>query len=122
MRDFRVPLSDEARAVVELCRSMRVSDYLFPRPCTGRGLTDVALTKVLNQLGEAGRIHGFRTSFRTWVQDTNAAGFDVAETALGHVMGSKVERAYARSDLLDQRHILMQKWADFVMKADATCV
>ena len=62
----------------------------------------------------AGRPHGFRTSFRTWVQDTNAASFDVAETALAHVLGNKTERAYARSDLLDQRRVLMQKWGDHV--------
>ena len=60
-------------------------------------------------IGETGRPHGFRTSFRTWVQDTNAGTYDVAETALGHLIGNKVERSYARSDLLDQRRILMQK-------------
>ncbi|EAQ45164.1 putative integrase dna protein [Roseobacter sp. MED193] len=63
-----------------------------------------------------------RTSFRTWVQDSDAASYDVAETALAHIIGGKVERAYARSDLLDRRRILMQKWADFVTGAEAKVV
>lgn len=48
------------------------------------------------------------------VRDTRAADWDVAETALAHIIGGKVERTYARSDLLDLRRILMNKWADFV--------
>jgi hypothetical protein len=50
------------------------------------------VAKGLNEIGEAGRPHGFRTSFRTWVQDTEAATFDVAETALAHIVGGKAER------------------------------
>ena len=36
----------------------------------------------------------------------------MAEAALAHVTGNKVEAAYARSDLLDKRRPLMQVWAD----------
>lgn len=68
----------------------------------------------MNELAVTGRPHGFRTSFRTWVQDTDAASFDVAETALGHIIGGTVERSYARSDLLDRRRVLMNRWGEFV--------
>lgn len=111
--DFRIPLSDEAIRIYEKCRDLAWNEYLFPGPRTGC-ITVQAQIKILNKLGEEGKPHGFRTSFRSWVQDTNAATFDVAETALAHTIGSKVERSYARSDLLDQRRILMQKWADHV--------
>ncbi|UTS79671.1 Prophage integrase IntA [Phaeobacter piscinae] len=121
VEDFRVPLSFEALKVVEEAKATRRSDYLFPSYRSGC-ITDVAVAKVLNQLGEAGRPHGFRTSFRTWVQDTEASSYDVAETALGHILGNKVERSYARSDLLDQRQILMQRWADFVTGAEAKVI
>ncbi|MFC3118240.1 hypothetical protein ACFOHS_08385 [Jhaorihella thermophila] len=79
--------------IVEACRERRIGAHLFPSPRLRKGISDVALSKTLDRLGEAGRIHGFRTSFRTWVQDTGAAGYDIAETALGHVVGGKVERA-----------------------------
>ena len=113
VRDFRVPLSPAALEVVEICRPLAAGGLLFPG-VRQSPITSTALQKALNALGEAGRPHGFRTSFRTWVQDTEAAGYDVAETALGHTMGGKVERSYARSDLLEPRRVLMTRWADFV--------
>jgi integrase len=65
-------------------------------------------------MGEQGRPHGFRTSFRTWVQDTDACAYDVAETILAHSIGGKVERSYARSDLLDRRRVAMAAWSAHV--------
>lgn len=118
VRDFRVPLSPEALAVLDICRLLERWGLMFPGP-RGAAISSTALQKALNTLGEAGRPHGLRTSFRTWVQDTEAAGYDVAETALGHVLGGKVERSYARSDLLDARRVLMCRWADFVTGAQA---
>jgi hypothetical protein len=35
----------------------------------------------------------------------------VAEAALAHQVGSNVERAYARSDLLERRQSLMKDWS-----------
>ncbi len=123
--NFRVPLSAAALEVIEATRELTGgSGFIFPSPCRGgkNPVSDVAVSKVLNVLGEAGRLHGFRTSFRTWAQDTEAASYDVAETALGHIVGNKVERSYARSDLLERRRFLMQRWADFVTMSDAKVV
>ena len=125
VQPFRVPLSDAALDVVAFCRDASVDGLLFPyrkRNWRFGPISANAIEKALTVLGEAGRPHGFRTSFRTWVQDTQAASFDVAETALGHIIGSTVERSYARSDLLDQRHILAGKWAEFVTGETATVV
>ncbi|WP_299898839.1 hypothetical protein [uncultured Ruegeria sp.] len=122
VQDFRIPLSNEALNVVEQCRSTARNDFLFPSPRAAGGVSNVAMSMVLKHLNEAGRVNGFHTSFRTWVQDTEAAGFEVAETALAHIVGNKVERAYARSDLLDKRRILMQKWADYVSQTEAKVV
>lgn len=36
--------------------------------------------------------------------------------ALGHTVGSKVERAYLRTDLFEKRVQLMQDWADFLTR------
>jgi integrase len=115
--DFRVPLSPAALEVVQICTTRAVDGILFPGEKRGGVIAPISVNatiNALNDLGEPGRPHGFRTSFRTWVQDHQAASYDVAETALGHIIGSKVERSYARSDLLDQRRILMGKWAEFV--------
>lgn len=108
---FRVPLPLEAQLMLP------DDGYVF-----GKKLSDVAIQKVLNNLKEPGRPHGFRTSFRTWVQETDACDFTVAETILGHAVGNKVERAYARSDLLERRRPVMQAWADYVTGAQSNVV
>lgn len=115
--DFRVPLSDEAVKLVESRRDFG-GEYLFSAR-RGRPITDVSLEKRMNDMGEPGRPHGFRTSFRTWVQDTDACTFDVAETILAHTIGGKVERSYARSDMLERRRPVMQAWSDYVSGASA---
>lgn len=119
--EFRVPLSTATLDLLEKIRERHGSEYLFPSYRKGH-ITDVAVSKVLNGLKEPGRIHGFRTSFRTWVQDNEAASYDVAETSLAHTVGNKVERVYARSDLLDPRRVLMERWAAFVTGQPAKVV
>ncbi|HAU4931767.1 TPA: integrase, partial [Aeromonas hydrophila] len=39
---------------------------------------------------------------------------DLAERALAHTVQNKVEAAYHRTDLLDQRRPMMDAWAQFV--------
>ena len=57
--------------------------------------------------------HGFRSTFRDWCSEHAEVGREVAEAALAHSFGSKVERAYARSDLFDRRRALMDGWGAF---------
>lgn len=121
VESFRVPLSTEALRLLEEFKQSATGDLMFPSYRSGY-ISSTALQKVLNEMGEAGRPHGFRTSFRSWVQDTEAASFDVAETALAHRVGSTVERSYARSDLLDQRRVLMERWSTFVTGEEAKVV
>jgi len=59
--------------------------------------------------------HGFRSSFRDWVSETTRYPRELAEMALGHVVGTAVERAYARSDLFDRRRELMAAWSRFLV-------
>ena len=58
-------------------------------------------------------VHGFRSSFRDWVAEEAGAARELAESALAHQVGSDVERAYARSDLLERRRELMERWLEF---------
>ena len=44
------------------------------------------------------------------------------ELSLAHAVGSSVEQAYARSDLIEKRRVLMQAWADFVAGGGADVV
>lgn len=120
VRDFRVPLSAEAIALVE-ARRLLGGEFLFTGP-RDRPVTDASLSKRMKDMGEDGRPHGFRTSFRTWVQDTDACPWDVSETILDHTIGGTVERTYARSDLLERRRPVMEAWARFVTGEQAADV
>jgi len=119
--DFRVPLSSAALEIVARAEAWRRGPYMFPGGRSG-GVSEVAINKVFKKIDPNGTPHGLRTSFRTWIQDTDAAHYDVAETALAHIVGGKVERAYARSDLLDRRRTLMESWASFVTGENANVV
>lgn len=119
--DFRVPLSSAAREVVERQMEVASGPYLFPNanggPIDGKRLDDV-----LNRLKEPGRPHGMRSTFKTWVQDTEACSWEVSETILAHSIGTKVTRAYARSDIFERRQIAMEAWARFVTGAQSNVV
>jgi len=116
--EHRVPLSDAALTVLEQVRSLREeSGLIFPSPSRPRRpMSDMTLTKVLRDTGLADRatVHGFRSSFRTWASEQTDAPHAVMELSLAHTVGTAVEQAYARSDLLARRRKLMQQWADFL--------
>jgi integrase len=57
--------------------------------------------------------HGFRSTFRDWCAEQTDFPREVAEMALAHAIGNKVEAAYRRGDLFDKRKQLMQDWATF---------
>jgi integrase len=54
--------------------------------------------------------HGLRSSFRDWCGE-NGHPRDLAELSLAHAVGNKVERAYLRSKLVEQRRTIMDAWA-----------
>lgn len=55
-------------------------------------------------------VHGFRSSFRTWAAEVATFPQAIVEEAMGHQVANKVERAYQRSDVLEQRRRLMSAW------------
>jgi integrase len=65
-------------------------------------------------------VHGFRSSFRTWVSEETSVPGEIAEAALGHINGDKVERAYQRGEHLRKRRDLMGLWAQHCDGGTAT--
>ena len=45
---------------------------------------------------------------------------DVAEMALAHTVGDKVEAAYRRGDLFDKRRAMMRDWSDYVTSQESS--
>lgn len=118
--EHRVPLSEAAVCILKAQRKLNPkSSLVFPAP-RGGVLSDMAMTKLLRDQrahsdvkGRVATAHGFRSSFRDWASE-NGYSRDLAEKALSHTIANKVEAAYHRTDLLDQRRPMMEAWAAHV--------
>lgn len=128
-RAHRVPLTPEAVALLKALPQRKDSPYVF-HALKGGQLSDMTLSAVMRRMQEAevkaGRAgfldpqnkrpavpHGLRSTFRQWAAEQ---GFprDMAELALAHFIGTDVERAYQRSDMIERRRAMMAAWAGFL--------
>lgn len=129
-REHRVPLSSQA--VELLTNQPRFLDcsYVFPSPKNGV-MSDMTISAVMRRIqgteekeGRPGFLdlrsrrpavpHGLRSSFRDWAAEKTNYPREMAEMALAHTVGSDVERAYRRSDMVDKRREMMEEWAVFL--------
>ena len=115
--EHRVPLSDAALRVLEQAHTLFPGSLLVFPARAGCRLHDAPLSKLLRDLQIPAVPHGFRSSFRDWCGETGVAR-EVAEACLAHVVGSKVEAAYARSDLFDRRVVVMEGWARYLARGE----
>ncbi len=128
-REHRVPLTPEAVSILNALPRMDASPYVFFAPRGGM-LSDMSISAVMRRMQEAemkmgcaGYLdpknkrpavpHGLRSTFRQWAAERGYPR-DMAEIALAHFIGSDVERAYQRSDMLERRRAMMTDWAAFL--------
>jgi integrase len=109
-RDHRIPLSRGALDV--LTALPQDGDVVFPR------LGQHAILKSIHRVDAASSAHGFRATFRDWCAEQTGFPSEVAEMALAHAVGTKVEAAYRRGDLFEKRRDLAEHWARFCAGAD----
>lgn len=137
-REHRVPLTEPAIAILKGLPRMEGSPYVFAAPRGGM-LSDMTISAVMRRMqaaeekaGGQGYLdpqtkrpavpHGLRSTFRQWTAEKGYSR-DMAEIALAHQVGSDVERAYQRSDMLDRRRRMMDDWADFILgRAEAKII
>jgi len=111
-REHRVPLSQAALALLRVMGPREPGDIIFPG--LKGSLSDMSLTAVLRRMKVQATVHGFRSTFRDWVSECTHFPGEVAEMALAHAVGDKVEAAYRRGDLLARRMQLMQDWGQYL--------
>jgi integrase len=124
-REHRVPLTAEAVALLRALPRFAGSPYVFPAARGGQ-LSDMSLSACMRRINEArnggyldprsGRPavpHGLRSTFRDWCAE-HGVDRHLSEIALAHRVGSDVERAYRRTDMLQRRRALMERWDQFL--------
>jgi integrase len=123
---FRVPLAPDVVAMLCELEKKRTTDFLFSGPDGRKPISNMAMIALLRKLnvgpdglpqwrdprdGRPMVPHGFRATFRTWAEDETHYPRSVIEQAMGHQVGTEVERAYRRTDVLEKRRSLMSDWA-----------
>lgn len=117
-KEHRVPLSPQAsRIIAELDDGRHKPGELVFKSirkgaACGGAISHVSFARVFKACGYDGiTTHGFRSSFRDWAAETTDHANEVVEMSLAHAIGSKVEAAYRRGNLLQKRRALMDDWA-----------
>jgi integrase len=129
-RPHRVPLTPQLVDLLEALPREIGKKLVFWAP-RGGALSDASLGQVMHKIhdaasrpgatgfvdirtGQAAVPHGLRSTFRTWVAERTQFDGDMAEIALAHKVGSKVQQAYDRSDQVEKRRAMMVDWGQFL--------
>ncbi|MDO6455466.1 integrase arm-type DNA-binding domain-containing protein [Celeribacter halophilus] len=129
-RKHRVPLSPAAVDLLQALPRIAGNPLVFPAQRGGQ-LSDATLSATMKRIHaadlDAGGVgffdevskrpavpHGLRSTFRDWAAERTDFPGDMAEIALAHKVGSAVEAAYRRNDMVEKRRDLMKKWAEFL--------
>jgi integrase len=115
----RVPLSPRAIEILKHVQGLH-TELVFPSSRDQVQLSDMVLTSFLRRVKahsstpeRFATAHGFRSSFRDWCSE-HGYPRDLAERALAHKVQNKVEAAYHRTDLLEQRRPMMLAWSEWI--------
>jgi len=116
-----VPLSRQAVALLrELHTHTGCRTFLFPNhrnPTTCMAAT--TLNRALERMGFNGKdsigfsAHGFRATASTILNETGFRS-EVIERQLAHGERDKVRASYNQGEYLEERHNMMQQWADLI--------
>lgn len=124
-----VPLSRQAIAILKELMPATKKDkdsLLFPaerqRGKDVRPLSDATITAALANMGYRGRqtTHGFRATARTMLKERLGVDADHIERQLDHLTKAPNGKAYDRTQFIDERKPMMQKWADYLDRLRGT--
>lgn len=116
-KEHRVPLTPQVMALLNVLTENKT--FLFPGQKKGKPLSNMAMSMLLRRMEIAdATVHGFRSSFRDWCGESTDEPGEIAEMALAHEVGNKVEQAYRRGDALEKRRKLMTMWSDYLSNSE----
>ncbi len=113
------PLPRQAMAILREMEplSKGQSEYVFPSERSAKKpMSENTITGALIQLGYEGKMsgHGFRAMARTVLAERLNFPPEYIEQQLAHTVRDSMGRAYNRTQHLEQRRQMLQKWADYL--------
>ncbi len=132
-REHRVPLTDDAVALLKALPRLKDNPLVFPA-ARGGELSDMTVSAVMRRMSETDLVaggtgfldrvskrpavpHGLRSTFRDWVAERTSFPGEMAEVALAHKIGNAVEASYRRGDMIEKRRRMMGEWGAFLTEA-----
>lgn len=113
-----VPLSTQAVEIFEEMRALTGGErYVFPSTRgKGRPMSNNTINAALTRLdyGDQMSGHGFRAMARTLLVEHLRFPVEIVEMQLAHRVRDVHGRAYNRAQWIDERHAMMQTWADYL--------
>ena len=114
-----VPLPRQALTVLRELHSLTGEGKLMFRGERhhDRAMSDNTLNAALRSMGFAADEvtgHGFRATARTMLHERLGFSPDVIEAQLAHSVRDSLGRAYNRTEFIEQRRAMLQRWADYL--------
>lgn len=114
-----VPLSRQALEILRALHPL-TGDGRFVFPCARsrkRPMSDNAILAAMRRMGidkQQMTGHGFRAAARTILDEVLGVRPDFIEHQLAHTVRGPLGRAYNRTEHLQERRAMMQRWADYL--------
>jgi len=114
-KDFRLPLSNSMRKILEELRDLEKHPRgLIFKGRNGEVMSENTLNAKIKKLSNGKTTaHGIRSSFSTVLKEKGENPLFIEEQLM-HVVENKVGQAYTRTDYLEQRRQLLNKWSELV--------
>jgi integrase len=113
-RDHIIPLSRQAKAILERLRALAGASPWIAEGMRGRPMSENTMLFALYRMGYHSRAttHGFRSTASTFLNESEMWRADAIERQLAHVPGDSVRSAYNAALYLDERARMLQWWSD----------
>jgi integrase len=120
-QDHLIPMADK---LIEILSELRAitghTDYVFysPRGNSTQHINKSSPNSLIKRMGYGGKLvsHSFRAMANTIGIDQLKYNHEVIDLQLGHKKKGKVERAYNRAEMLEERTAFMNDWAKLLVK------
>ena len=114
-----VPLSKQSLEILNSIQQITgAGELVFPSVrSVARPISDNTLNAALRRMGyskEEVSAHGFRATARTILEEVLHERIEYIEHQLAHCVKDTLGRAYNRTKHLEQRHRMMQIWANYL--------